>query len=143
MNICAPLCLRQAIRVSVNPLYFMIPATVGCSYAFMLPVSTPPNSIAFASGHLMVKDMVTCTPALGRGPPVRLVPVLASPLLSAPQVKTGVVMNVLGILCVSLAINTWGVAMFNLTDNPDWAQTIKTTHVPAMHTPLQALNATF
>lgn len=48
----------QAIRVKVNPLYFMIPATTGCSYAFMLPVSTPPNSIAFASGHLMVKDMV-------------------------------------------------------------------------------------
>lgn len=46
--------------MSVNPLYFMIPATVGCSYAFMLPVSTPPNSIAFASGHLMVKDMVRC-----------------------------------------------------------------------------------
>lgn len=44
--------------MKVNPLYFMIPATIGCSYAFMLPVSTPPNSIAFASGHLMVKDMV-------------------------------------------------------------------------------------
>ncbi|CAG03889.1 unnamed protein product, partial [Tetraodon nigroviridis] len=99
-----PVIAELAIRVSVNPLYFMIPATIGCSYAFMLPVSTPPNSIAFASGHLMVKDMV----------------------------KTGLVMNVLGILCVSLAINTWGVAMFNLTDNPDWAQTIKTTNVPAM-----------
>lgn len=52
-------------------------------------------------------------------------------------------MNVLGILCVSLAINTWGVAMFNLTDNPDWAQTNKSTQVPGMHTPLQALNGTF
>ena len=51
-------CVCQAIRVSVHPFYFMIPATVGCSFAFMLPVSTPPNSIAFASGHLMVTDMV-------------------------------------------------------------------------------------
>lgn len=52
-------CCLQAIHVKVNPLYFMIPASVGCSYAFMLPVSTPPNSIAFASGHLTVKDMVS------------------------------------------------------------------------------------
>uniref|UniRef100_A0A8B9KGE8 Solute carrier family 13 member 3 n=1 Tax=Astyanax mexicanus TaxID=7994 RepID=A0A8B9KGE8_ASTMX len=54
-----PVIAELAIRVKVHPLYFMIPATVGCSYAFMLPVSTPPNSIAFASGHLMVKDMVS------------------------------------------------------------------------------------
>lgn len=53
------LCFLKAINVQVNPLYFMIPAAVGCSYAFMLPVSTPPNSIAFASGHLLVKDMVS------------------------------------------------------------------------------------
>lgn len=51
--------MAQAIRLRVHPLYLMIPGTVGCSYAFMLPVSTPPNSIAFASGHLMVKDMVS------------------------------------------------------------------------------------
>lgn len=51
--------LGQAIRLHVHPLYLMIPGTVGCSYAFMLPVSTPPNSIAFASGHLLVKDMVS------------------------------------------------------------------------------------
>ncbi|KAI4874562.1 hypothetical protein NFI96_029038 [Prochilodus magdalenae] len=56
-----PVIAELAIRVKVNPLYFMIPATIGCSYAFMLPVSTPPNSIAFASGHLMVKDMVSST----------------------------------------------------------------------------------
>ncbi|XP_061628976.1 solute carrier family 13 member 3 isoform X3 [Phyllopteryx taeniolatus] len=89
-----PVIAELASHVSVNPLYFMIPATVGSSYAFMLPVSTPPNSIAFASGHLMVKDMV----------------------------KTGFVMNILGLLSVTLAINTWGLAMFNLDTYPDWAR---------------------
>ena len=61
-SFCLGLAIRsgaQAIRLRVHPLYLMIPATVGCSYAFMLPVSTPPNSIAFASGHLLVKDMVS------------------------------------------------------------------------------------
>ncbi|KAM4841792.1 Na(+)/dicarboxylate cotransporter 3 isoform 2-T2 [Thomomys bottae] len=53
-----PILAELAIRLRVHPLYLMIPGTVGCSYAFMLPVSTPPNSIAFASGHLLVKDMV-------------------------------------------------------------------------------------
>uniref|UniRef100_A0A3B3ZZ51 Uncharacterized protein n=1 Tax=Periophthalmus magnuspinnatus TaxID=409849 RepID=A0A3B3ZZ51_9GOBI len=88
-----------AILVSVNPLYFMLPATVGCSYAFMLPVSTPPNSIAFASGHLRIKDMV----------------------------KTGFIMNILGILCVSLAVNTWGCFMFDLSSYPEWAHPINST----------------
>lgn len=55
----SPDCWAQALRLRVHPLYLMIPGTVGCSYAFMLPVSTPPNSIAFASGHLLVKDMVS------------------------------------------------------------------------------------
>uniref|UniRef100_A0A3Q3GLT6 Solute carrier family 13 member 3 n=1 Tax=Kryptolebias marmoratus TaxID=37003 RepID=A0A3Q3GLT6_KRYMA len=111
-----PVIAELASRVSVNPLYFMIPATVGCSYAFMLPVSTPPNSIAFASGHLMVKDMV----------------------------KTGFVMNILGILSVSLAMNTWGVAMFSLNTYPEWAHPAnKTALFPNVHvSSLQSANAT-
>uniref|UniRef100_A0A8C7M739 Solute carrier family 13 member 3 n=1 Tax=Oncorhynchus kisutch TaxID=8019 RepID=A0A8C7M739_ONCKI len=91
-----PVIAELAMFVKVNPLYFMIPATTGCSFAFMLPVSTPPNSIAFASGHLLVKDMV----------------------------KTGFVMNILGILSVSLAMNTWGRAMFSLETYPDWARPV-------------------
>ncbi|XP_053481372.1 solute carrier family 13 member 3 isoform X1 [Ictalurus furcatus] len=104
-----PVIAELAIHVKVNPLYFMIPATVGCSYAFMLPVSTPPNSIAFASGHLMVKDMA----------------------------KTGVMMNILGIMCVSLAMNTWGLQMFNLDTYPDWAKPLNSTELT-----VSALNIT-
>ncbi|XP_036961599.1 solute carrier family 13 member 3 isoform X1 [Acanthopagrus latus] len=111
-----PVIAELAIRVSINPLYFMIPATVGCSYAFMLPVSTPPNSIAFASGHLMVKDMV----------------------------KTGFVMNILGVLSVTLAMNTWGVAMFDLHSYPEWARPInKTALLTGVHfSSVQSVNAT-
>lgn len=89
-----PVMAELAIRLHVHPLYLMIPATVGCSYAFMLPVSTPPNSIAFASGHLLVKDMV----------------------------RTGLLMNLMGIMILNMAINTWAQPIFQLGSFPDWAQ---------------------
>uniref|UniRef100_A0A8D0I0F0 Solute carrier family 13 member 3 n=1 Tax=Sus scrofa TaxID=9823 RepID=A0A8D0I0F0_PIG len=88
-----PVLAELAIRLRVHPLYLMIPATVGCSYAFMLPVSTPPNSIAFASGHLLVRDMV----------------------------RTGLLMNLMGVLLLSLAMNTWAQSIFQLGTFPDWA----------------------
>ncbi|XP_076022948.1 Na(+)/dicarboxylate cotransporter 3 isoform X1 [Genypterus blacodes] len=109
-----PIVAELAIRISVNPLYFMLPATIGCSYAFMLPVSTPPNSIAFASGHLVVKDMV----------------------------KTGIVMNILGILSISLVINTWGMAMFDLGTFPDWVHHANKTGALMDVASVPALNAT-
>ena len=49
----------QAVSLSINPLYIMIPAAVAASYAFMLPVATPPNAIAFSYGYLKVYDMVS------------------------------------------------------------------------------------
>uniref|UniRef100_G3U5K7 Solute carrier family 13 member 3 n=1 Tax=Loxodonta africana TaxID=9785 RepID=G3U5K7_LOXAF len=88
-----PVLAELAIRLRVNPLYMMIPGTVGSSYAFMLPVSTAPNSIAFSSGHLLVKDMVSL----------------------------GVFLNSMGVLLLNLAINTWAQTIFQLGTFPAWA----------------------
>lgn len=53
--------LTQAEKLCVHPLYLMLPATVSASFAFMLPVATPPNTIAFTYGYLKVYDMVRHT----------------------------------------------------------------------------------
>ena len=48
----------QSSELGMNPLYLMIPGVIAASFAFMLPVATPPNAIVFANGYLKVADMV-------------------------------------------------------------------------------------
>ena len=33
-------------------------ATVACSFGFMLPVSTPPNALVYATGRVPLREMV-------------------------------------------------------------------------------------
>jgi len=52
-----PILGMAAIAATVHPLYFMVPATLAASFAFMLPVATPPNAIVFSSGWVSIPKM--------------------------------------------------------------------------------------
>lgn len=53
-----PILAAMAKAIGVNPLVLMIPATLSASCAFMLPVATAPNAIAFGAGEVKIKDMI-------------------------------------------------------------------------------------
>jgi sodium-dependent dicarboxylate transporter 2/3/5 len=52
-----PILAATAGVLRVNPLLLMLPATIAASCAFMLPISTPPNAIVFASNRVNLLQM--------------------------------------------------------------------------------------
>jgi sodium-dependent dicarboxylate transporter 2/3/5 len=52
-----PLLSATANALGLSPLVLMVPATLAASCGFMLPVATPPNAIAFATGWVSVGAM--------------------------------------------------------------------------------------
>lgn len=52
-----PIVVALAKGLGIDVLSLAIPVTLAASSGFMLPMSTPPNAIVFASGHLKMKDM--------------------------------------------------------------------------------------
>jgi len=46
-----------AAALGVDAALLLIPAAVAASYAFMLPVATPPNAIVFGSGYVRLAQM--------------------------------------------------------------------------------------
>lgn len=59
-NILLPVLASTALAASVNPLLIMIPATIACSCAFMMPAATGPNTVVLASERVSVAEMVKC-----------------------------------------------------------------------------------
>ncbi|XP_049630553.1 solute carrier family 13 member 4 isoform X1 [Suncus etruscus] len=94
ITIFLPILCSLSETLHINPLYTLIPVTMCISFAVMLPVGNPPNAIVFSYGHCQIKDMV----------------------------KAGLGVNVIGLVIVMVAINTWGVSLFNLDTFPAWAQ---------------------
>jgi solute carrier family 13 (sodium-dependent dicarboxylate transporter), member 2/3/5 len=54
----SPVIFSLADSIGMNPLLLGIPMTLAASCACMLPMGTPPNAIAFSSGHIKLKDMI-------------------------------------------------------------------------------------
>lgn len=52
-----PILLITAIDIEKDPKLLMIPAAISASCAFMFPVATAPNAIAFGSGYVSIKEM--------------------------------------------------------------------------------------
>jgi solute carrier family 13 (sodium-dependent dicarboxylate transporter), member 2/3/5 len=52
-----PIAAAVAIPLGVHPFLLVIPAAMASSYAFMMPMGTPPNAIVFAPGYLHVSQM--------------------------------------------------------------------------------------
>jgi sodium-dependent dicarboxylate transporter 2/3/5 len=56
-TIVLPLMGALAAAMELAPTLLMIPAAIAASYAFMLPVATPPNAIVFGGGHVTIPQM--------------------------------------------------------------------------------------
>lgn len=52
-----PVLAAAAIPLGVEPLALLVPAAIAASFAFMLPIATPPNAIVFSTGRLRIPHM--------------------------------------------------------------------------------------
>ena len=72
ISIMLPVIYSVAEQTGINTTLFMMVATLCASYAFMLPIATPPNAIAMSSGAVDVKSMI----------------------------RYGIILNLVGIFCI-------------------------------------------
>jgi sodium-dependent dicarboxylate transporter 2/3/5 len=57
-NMVVPVVICLALAAGVNPVPPALGAILGCSWGFMLPVSTPPNAIVYGSGLVPIVKMI-------------------------------------------------------------------------------------
>jgi sodium-dependent dicarboxylate transporter 2/3/5 len=57
-NVLIPVVAGLAPQLGIDMVKTVIAVTIACSYAFMLPVATPPNAIVFGFGNIKISEMV-------------------------------------------------------------------------------------
>ncbi|MEE4255605.1 MAG: SLC13 family permease [Bacteroidales bacterium] len=90
-----PILAGIAMSSNINPLLFMLPATLSASMAFMLPVATPPNAIIFGTNRIRMMEMA----------------------------RTGLILNIIGAVVITLSIYFISTFVFdiNINEYPGWA----------------------
>ncbi|CEF60661.1 Sodium/sulphate symporter family-containing protein [Strongyloides ratti] len=92
-SIFIPVVANIASSIGVNPLNLMLPTTIACSFAFILPAGTPPNAIVFAKNAISVSQMA----------------------------YAGVIVSFATLWIVTLYLNIVAPIMFPLKEFPEWA----------------------
>ena len=82
-NMIGPLAIGAAVSAGFSPVPVAVGVALSSSLGFMLPVSTPPNAIVYASGYIPITKMI----------------------------KTGVYIDFIGIACVTIPIVLYLVEM--------------------------------
>lgn len=93
-NTFLPILASMSVAVGINPLLLMVPATIAASFAFMLPVATPPNAIIFSSERIKINEMI----------------------------RAGFVLNIVLIFVITSVFYLLGLYVFNIDLNimPGW-----------------------
>lgn len=58
VTIFVPVVFGIADGFHINPIWLAMPVTLAASCAFMMPISTPPNAVLFATGHIKMREMI-------------------------------------------------------------------------------------
>lgn len=64
-NLLIPLVLGPGIVVATNDITLAVVAALACALGFALPISTPPNAIAYATGHIPQRSLMIVGAVLG------------------------------------------------------------------------------
>ncbi|MBB5831425.1 anion transporter [Brachybacterium aquaticum] len=81
-----PVATAVAVGIGIDPMLLAIPVAIAATSAFMLPVATPPNAIAYGSGYVQIPQMA----------------------------KTGLWLNLIGIVLITVTTMTLAVWVFQL-----------------------------
>ncbi|XP_034487735.1 protein I'm not dead yet 2-like isoform X2 [Drosophila innubila] len=94
-NILIPVFCEMALAIKVHPLLLTLPPTLAMSFAFHLPVSTPPNAIACSYAGIKTKYLALA----------------------------GILPTIWGIILLWVNALTWGLVVFPGTKEfPEWAK---------------------